>query len=126
MEPENSTNQPDACSASVHDRVDLTTTLYGELHRLAMSMMAQQMNPQTLQATALLHEAWLRLGGEERNRWKDRKHYFAAVAEAMRHILVDRARRRQSKRHGGGLQRVEMDSWNWEKINSQRPCDSRC
>ena len=76
--------------------------------------MAQQNGPQTLQATALVHEAWLRLGGDEHPEWKNRTHLFAAVAEAMRHILVDRARRRQRIRHGGGLQRVNIDAWNWE------------
>ena len=117
MEAEDSLELRSASGARVHDRVDLTVTLYGELRRLAMSMMARENSPQTLQATALLHEAWLRLGGTERDRWESRTHYFAAVAEAMRHILVDRARRRHCIRHGGGLQRVDMDQWNWENLN---------
>ena len=95
-------------------RVDLTTTLYGDLRKLAATRMAGQYGPQTLQATALVHEAWLRLGGDEQPEWNDRTHLFAAVAGAMRHILVDRARRRQRMRHGGGLQRIEIDAWNWE------------
>ena len=78
--------------------------------------MAAQPGPQTLQATALLHEAWLRLGGEAQPHWNDRRHYFAAVAEAMRHILVDRARRRRRIRHGGELRRVDLDAWNWEAL----------
>ena len=103
-----SSNSPDL------SRVDLTTTLYGELRKLAAARMAGQYGPQTLQATALVHEAWLRLGGDEQPEWNDRTHLFAAVAEAMRHILVDRARRRQRMRHGGGLQRVDLEAWNWE------------
>ena len=101
-------------------RVDLTTTLYGELRKLAAARMAGQNGPQTLQATALVHEAWLRLGGDEHPDWTDRTHLFAAVAEAMRHILVDRARRRQRIRHGGGLQRVDLDAWNWERLDSSK------
>lgn len=111
-----SPDDPKTSEVPSQDRVDLTTTLYGELRRLAKSMMAGQQKPQTLQATALLHEAWLRLGGEERNRWQSRKHYFSAIAEAMRHILVDRARRRQTKRHGGGWQRADLEPWDWEQI----------
>jgi RNA polymerase sigma factor (TIGR02999 family) len=91
--------------------------LYDELRKLAAARMARQQGPQTLQATALVHEAWLRLGGDEQPEWTDRTHLFAAVAEAMRHILVDRARRRQRIRHGGGLNRVDMDAWNWERLD---------
>jgi len=98
-------------------RVNLTTSLYGELRKLAAARMAQQAQPQTLQGTALVHEAWLRLGGEKQPEWANRTHLFAAVAETMRHILVDRARRRQRIRHGGGLQRVDLDSWNWERVD---------
>ena len=98
-------------------RVDLTTTLYAELRKLARMRMAGQQGPQTLQATALLHEAWLKLGGDQHKDWNDRHHYFAAVAETMRHILVDRARRRKRLRHGGGLMRMELDPWNWERLD---------
>ena len=101
-------------------RVDLTTTLYGELRKLATRRMAGQYGPQTLQATALVHEAWLRLGGDEHPQWNDRNHMFAAVAETMRHILIDRARRRRRLRHGGDLQRVDMDAWNWERLAPSR------
>src|SRR5690349_21435157 len=65
---------------------------------------------QTLQATALVHEAWLRLAGGQQQRWDSRRHFFAAAAEAMRRILVEKARRRQRARHGGGLQRVDLAS----------------
>ena len=101
-------------------RVDLTTTLYGELRKLAAARVAGEYGPQTLQATALLHEAWLGLGGDEQPAWDNRANFFSAVAEAMRHILVDRARRRQRIRHGGGLQRVDLETWNWERLDSSK------
>jgi len=110
----NRTDSDGSNDLSGPSRVDLTTTLYGDLRKLAAARMAGQYGPQTLQATALVHEAWLRLGGDEQPEWNDRTHLFAAVAGAMRHILVDRARRRQRMRHGGGLQRVDIDAWNWE------------
>ena len=102
------------CDTNGSKRIDLTTTLYGDLRKLAAARMAGQYGPQTLQATALVHEAWLRLGGDEQPEWNDRTHFFAAVAGAMRHIFVDRARRRKRIRHGGGLQRIDIDAWNWE------------
>lgn len=94
--------------------VELTTTLYGHLRKLARERMAAQPDPQTLQATALLHEAWLRIGGDQQPKWNDRIHFYSAVARAMRHILVDRARKRQSVRHGGAMRRVDLECWNWE------------
>ena len=98
----------------------LTTTLYGKLRKLAAERMARQYDPQTLQATALLHEAWLRLGGDHQPKWDNRAHFYGAVAQAMRHILVDRARKRQFIRHGGGLQRVELNSFNWEAADPHK------
>ena len=71
--------------------------------------MAQQAPGQTLQPTALVHEAWLKLVGSERTSFADRGQFFAAAAEAMRHILIDRARRKQTRRHGGEMERVEFD-----------------
>ena len=61
----------------------------------------------TLQPTALVHEAWLRLGGDRQANWKNRRHFFGAAAEAMRQILIEKARRRHARRHGGGQERVE-------------------
>lgn len=87
---------------------ELLTLVYEELRRVAAAKMAFEAPGQTLQATALVHEAWLRLTGDERRRWNDRTHFFAAAAQAMRLILVDNARRKRAARHGGGLQRVEM------------------
>ena len=87
---------------------ELLTLVYEELRRLAAAKMASEAPGQTLQATALVHEAWLRLTGDKRRHWRDRTHFFAAAAEAMRLILVDNARRKRAARHGGGQQRVAM------------------
>ena len=88
---------------------DLLKLVYDELRRLAAFKMAQQAPGQTLQATALVHEAWLKLAGGRNNSFKDSTHFFSAAAEAMRHILIDRARRKQARRHGGGMQKVDFD-----------------
>jgi RNA polymerase sigma factor (TIGR02999 family) len=82
--------------------------VYDELRRLAASKLAREAPGQTLQSTALVHEAWLRLIGEEYRRFENRTHFFAAAAEAMRRILIERARRRHAVRHGGGLERVNL------------------
>lgn len=86
----------------------LLSLVYEELRRLATAKMASEAPGQTLQATALVHEAWLRLTSDDKRKWNDRTHFFAAAAEAMRRILVDKARRKRTERHGGGQQRVEM------------------
>jgi RNA polymerase sigma factor (TIGR02999 family) len=83
--------------------------VYHELRRLAAHRMAGEAPGQTLQATALVHEAWLRLVGDGNRRFEDRTHFFAAAAEAMRHILIDRARRRRAVRHGGEYERVNLE-----------------
>ncbi len=82
--------------------------------------MAKQYGPQTIQATALVHEAWLRLGGDEQPQWDNRAHFFGAVAKAMRNILIDRARTRQRIRHGGDLKRVDLETWNWERLEPSK------
>ena len=87
---------------------ELLSLVYEELRRLATAKMALEAPGQTLQPTALVHEAWLRLTGGDQRQWNDRTHFFAAAAEAMRRILVDNARRKRTERHGGGQQRVEM------------------
>jgi RNA polymerase sigma factor (TIGR02999 family) len=87
----------------------LLPLVYDELRKLAAQRLAQEKPGQTLQATALVHEAYLRLvDGEEVGRWDSRGHFFAAAAEAMRRILVDAARRKRSERHGGRRQRSEL------------------
>ena len=88
----------------------LLPLVYEELRRLAAMRMAKEAAGQTLQATALVHEAWLRLVGDGGRRWNSRGHFFGAAAQAMRRILVDRARERQARRHGGGLVRVDVDA----------------
>ena len=87
----------------------LLPLVYQELRKLAAHKMASESPGQTLQPTALVHEAWLTLVGQENRKWQDRNHFFAAAAEAMRRILVDNARRKRSLRHGGGQRRVELD-----------------
>lgn len=87
----------------------LLARVYDELRQLARARMAGESAPQTLQPTALVHEAWLRLGGDQQPTWQNRAHFFVAAAEAMRRILIDRARRRHAARHGGGLQRENVD-----------------
>jgi RNA polymerase sigma factor (TIGR02999 family) len=87
----------------------LLPLVYEELRKLAAHRMANEAAGQTLQATALVHEAWMRLVGEENPRFANRAHFFAAAAEAMRRILIDNARRKRALRHGGGQQRVDLD-----------------
>jgi len=87
----------------------LLPLVYDELRKLAALKLARERPGQTLQATALVHEAWLRLGGADQHTWNGRAHFFGAAAEAMRRILIDQAHRRLAVRHGGGLARVEAD-----------------
>jgi RNA polymerase sigma factor (TIGR02999 family) len=89
---------------------DLLPLVYNELRRLAAHKMAQEAPGQTLQATALVHEAWLRLGGGDQPQWQNRAHFFGAAAEAMRRILVEVARRKKRLKHGGGLERLEVET----------------
>ena len=88
----------------------LVPILYNELQRLAHYYLRRERDGHTLQTTALVHEAWLRIVGQEQQRWENRAQFFIAASEAMRRILVDRARRRQAVRHDAGLERVELDS----------------
>jgi RNA polymerase sigma factor (TIGR02999 family) len=87
----------------------LLPLVYDELRQLAAARMAEERPGQTLQATALVHEAYLRLvGGGQPVQWDGRGHFFAAAAEAMRRILIETARRKQAEKHGGGRERVEL------------------
>ena len=83
--------------------------VYDALRKLAAAKLADEAPGQTLQATALVHEAYLRLVETEAQQWNSRGHFFAAAAEAMRRILVDRARKKQSAKHGGGREREPLD-----------------
>lgn len=96
----------------VQDR--LLELVYTELRKLAASKLSREHAAQTLQPTALVHEAWLRLGGDAQPAWRNRGHFFGAAAEAMRRILIDRARKRHAARHGGRLQRVDLDATGME------------
>jgi RNA polymerase sigma factor (TIGR02999 family) len=87
----------------------LLKLVYDELRQVAARKMAQERPGGTLQATALVHETWLRLGGAKQPTWENRAHFFGAAAEAMRRILIERARRRNAKRRGGGLIPVDLD-----------------
>jgi RNA polymerase sigma factor (TIGR02999 family) len=92
----------------------LLPLVYAELRKLAAVRMAQERPGQTLQATALVHEAYLRLVGNDHSApWNSRGHFFAAAAEAMRRILVDQARRKNAEIHGGDRPRVELSDGDW-------------
>jgi RNA polymerase sigma factor (TIGR02999 family) len=88
---------------------ELLPLVYEELRLLAAQKLSHEAPGQTLQATALVHEAYLRLVGDEPRSWENRGHFFAAAAEAMRRILVDSARHKQSQKHGGGRERIGLD-----------------
>ncbi len=88
---------------------DLLPLVYDELRRLAASRLARESGAQTLQPTALVHEAWLKLAREGNRTWQDRAHFFRAAAQAMRRILVDRARHKMSLKGGAGLEKVDLD-----------------
>jgi RNA polymerase sigma factor (TIGR02999 family) len=92
-----------------HVAEELLAAVYDELRKLAAAKMSREPEPLTLQPTALVHEAWLRLGGDQQPTWQNRAHFFGAAAEAMRRILIDRARKRRAQRHGGGQQRVAAE-----------------
>jgi RNA polymerase sigma factor (TIGR02999 family) len=88
---------------------ELLPLVYGELRRLAAWHLANEKPGQTLQATALVHEAYLRLIGDEDPGWQGRRHFFGAAAEAMRRILIENARRKQRQKHGGQFERLNVE-----------------
>jgi len=92
-----------------HAAEELLPLVYDELRRLAARRLANERPGQTVQATELVHEAWLRLIGNDGNQWNGRRHFFGAAAEAIRRILIERARRKNSLRGGGELQRVALE-----------------
>ena len=95
-----------------HAAEQLLPLVYDELRKLAAEKMAQEKPGQTLEATALVHEAYVRLVDAEKvQQWNSRGHFFAAAAEAMRRILVDNARRKRSKKRGGGRVRLDLDQF---------------
>lgn len=90
---------------------ELLPLVYDELRRLAAQRLADEQAGQTLQATALVHDAWLQLAGGEERTWNDRAHFFRAAARAMRRILVDRARRKLADKRGGGLRPMNIEDF---------------
>ncbi len=100
---------------------ELLPLVYDELRQLAAQKLEHEAPGQTIQATALVHEAYLRLvDGERIQSWESRGHFFAAAAEAMRRILIEHARRKQAKKHGGALSRQSFDAL---VITSETPSD---
>jgi RNA polymerase sigma factor (TIGR02999 family) len=89
---------------------ELVPLVYEELRKMAAAKMAQEPAGHTLQPTALVHEAWLRLGGGAQPNWESRAHFFSAAGEAMRRILIEAARRKARFKRGGGLERVPLDT----------------
>jgi RNA polymerase sigma factor (TIGR02999 family) len=89
---------------------ELLPLVYEELRRLAAHKMANEAAGQTLQPTALVHEAWLRLVGNQNQQWNGRAHFFGAAAEAMRRILVENGRRKRAARHGGGQAKLDIQT----------------
>ncbi len=99
---------PEAICQSQPQAEELLLLLYEELRKLAAAKMANESGTQTLQPTALVHEAWLRLSGRNQGQWQNRGHFFGAAAEAMRRILIERARRRSRLKHGAGKLHLEI------------------
>ena len=96
----------------------LMELVYGELHRLAERQMHRERADHTLQATALVHEAYLRLCGSEQIDWQNRAHFFAVAAQQLRRVLVDHARRAQSEKRGGGQIKLSLDEADGPVVNS--------
>lgn len=103
-----------ASQGDPHAGEQLLLLVYDELRELARAKLAREQPGQTLQPTALVHEAWLRLGGGNQPAWANRAHFFAAAAENMRRILVDNARRKRAVRHGGDLAKVSASETGFE------------
>ena len=106
MDPGDQTNSPDV-RASIPP--ELVAQVYGELRRIAAVKMAQLPAGQTIQATALVHEAYLKLANGKERLWQNQQHFLCTAAEAMRQIIIDRARRKQRERFGGQHQRVDLE-----------------
>ncbi len=108
-----------------HAAEQLLPLVYDELRRLAAQKMASEKPGQTLQATALVHEAYLRLVGKDpEHHWDHRGHFFAAAAEAMRRIVIENVRRKQSHKHGGSIRRQEANLDDWAEPSSHDPLEA--
>ena len=102
-----SNHYPDTANCSEHELFEL---VYDELRNLAQSKMVRETPGHTLQPTALVHEAYLRLVKSSEVRWENRQHFFSAAGQAMQRILIDRARRRDAAKRGGGWRRIGLDA----------------
>jgi len=98
-----------ASRQDTHAREELFKSVYEELRRMAAARMAREAGGQTLQPTALVHEAWLQLVRDGERTWENRAHFFGAAADAMRRILIDAARRKSSRKRGGGMERQDIE-----------------
>jgi len=101
--------ESDRLDGNIRALSQLLATLYPVLRRIAAAQMSRVGAGSTLQPTALVHEAWLRLSASRRAQWRDQSHFIAVATATMRRILIDRARRRGAVRHGGGQQRIDID-----------------
>lgn len=99
----------------------LLPLVYDELRRLAYARMAMEAPNHTLQPTALVHEAWLRMVNDAGRDWQNRAYFFSAAATAMRRILIDHARRKCALKHGGGQQRLDLDAMDEAGLNMDDP-----
>ena len=99
---------------------ELLPLVYEELRKLAAVRLANERPGQTLQATALVHEAWIKLAGSDRQQWHGRSHFFAAAAEAMRRILIETARRKAAQKRGAGIRLEELHE---SRIELRAPAD---
>jgi len=99
----------------------LTPLVYDEIRRIAHRYVQREREGQTLETTALVNEAYLRLAGSQRVEWQNRAHFFAVTAQVMRHILIDQARRRQYVKHGGEVQRVSFDAASRDVATMSQP-----
>ena len=99
----------------------LTPLVYDEIRRIAHRYVKHEREGQTLQTTALVHEAYMRLAGSQGIDWQNRAHFFAVTAQVMRHILIDHARRRQYVKHGGEVQQVSFDTVTRETVMMSQP-----
>lgn len=109
---------PESTAPPTPSDADPVAVVYAELRALAARKLAQEKPGQTLQATALVHEAWLKLGAGSGHRWNSPTHFYAAAARAMRQILIDNARKKQAARHGGGWLRVDHPDFDFPQTDS--------
>lgn len=117
---------PEPAPVPSGDASELQTRIYDELRALAARKLASEPPGQTLQATALVHEAWLRLAAGRHKEWNGHTHFYAAAARAMREILIDNARRKRAARHGGGWLRIDLPKFEIETLAgpNAEPADS--